>query len=81
MRNALKSSQKLNIKSLWAETSCGTNLQYDQFQNTKEVLKAIQHDHEERINSTLLFKGLVNSSILQLTCQKAKSFFSTVQQN
>ena len=81
MRNALKSSPNLDIKSLWAETSYGTNLQYDQFQSTKEVIKAIQHDHEERINNTLLSQGLVISSILKLTCQKARSFWSTVQQN
>ena len=35
IRNALKSSPNLDIKTLWAETSYGTNLQYDQFQNTK----------------------------------------------
>ena len=33
--NALKSSPNLDIKTLWTETSYGTNLQYDQFQNTK----------------------------------------------
>ena len=81
MRNALKSSPNLDIKSLWAETSHGTNLQYDLFQSTKEVLKAIQHDHEERINNTLLSQGFVISSILKLTCQTARSFWSTVQQN
>ena len=59
IRNALKSSPNLDIKNLWAETSYGTNLQYDQFQNTKQVLKSIQHDHEERINNTLLSQGLV----------------------
>ena len=45
IRNASKSSQNRGIKTLWAETSYGTNLQYDQFQNTKQVLKSIQHDH------------------------------------
>ena len=59
IRNALKSSPNLDIKNLWAETSYGTNLQYDQFQNTKQALKSIQHDHEERINNTLLSQGLV----------------------
>ena len=49
--NELKSSQNLDIKTLCTETSYGTNLQYDQFQNTKQVLKSIQHDHEERINN------------------------------
>ena len=32
IRNALKSSPNLDIKILWAETSCGKNLQYNQFQ-------------------------------------------------
>ena len=47
IRNSLKSSPNFDIKSVWAETSYGTNLQYDQFQNTKQVLKSIQQDHEE----------------------------------
>jgi len=59
IRNALKSSPNLDINTLWDETSYGTNLQYNQFQNTKQVLKSIQGDHEERINNTLLSQGLV----------------------
>ena len=54
IRNSLKSSPNCDIKAVWAETSYGTNLQYDQFQNTKQVLKSIQQDHEERIDNTLL---------------------------
>ena len=81
-RNALKSSPNNDIKkSPWAETSYGTNLQYDRFKNTKQVLKAIQHDHEERINNTLLSQGLVPSSILKFTCQKTNCLWSTAQQN
>ena len=81
IRNALKSSPSLDIKNLWAETSYGTNLQYDQFQNTKQVLKSIQHDHEERINNTLLSQGLVISYIIKNSCQKLKGLWSSVQQN
>ena len=81
MRNALKSSPNQDIKCLWAETSYGTNLQYDQFKNTKQVLKTIQHDHEERINNTLLSQGLVLSSILKFACNKTNSLWSTVQQS
>ena len=66
MRNALKSSPIHDIKCLCAETSYGTNLQYDQFKNTKQVLKTIQHDHEERINNTLLSQGLVLHPFLSL---------------
>ena len=62
-------------------TSYGTNLQYDQFQNTKQVLKSIQRDHEERINNTLLSHGLVISSVIKNSCQNLKGLWSSVQQN
>ena len=62
-------------------TSYGTNLQYDQFQNTKQVLKAVQHDHEDRIKNTLLSQGLVISSILKYSCLRTASILSIVQQN
>ena len=81
IRNELKSSPNPDIKSLWVDTSYGTNLQYDQFQNTKQVLKAVQHEHEDRIKNTLLSQGLVISSILKFSCQTTSRFWSTVQQN
>ena len=62
-------------------TSYGTNLQYDQFQNTKQVLKAVQHEHEDRIKNTLLSQDLVISSILKYSCQRTASIWSIVQQN
>ena len=40
IRNALKSSPTPDIKSLWADTSYGTNLQYDQFQNTTQFFES-----------------------------------------
>ena len=42
IRNALKSSPKSDVNSLWAQTSFGCNIQYDQCKNTKQVLTAIQ---------------------------------------
>ena len=81
IRNTLKSSPHPDIKSLWVDTSYGTNLQYDQFQNTKQVLKASQHEHEDRIKNTLLSQGLVMSNILKFSCQTTSRFWSTVQQN
>ena len=55
----MKSLPNPNIKSLWVDTSYGTNLQYDQFQNTKHVLNAVHHEHEDRIKNTLLSQSLV----------------------
>ena len=62
IRNALKSSPNPDIKSLWVDTSYGTNPQYDQLQNVKQVLKAVHHKHEDRIKNTLFSQGLVISS-------------------
>ena len=51
--NALKSYPNFDIKAVWAEISYGTNLQYDHFQNAKQVLKSIQQNHKEILNNTL----------------------------
>ena len=79
--NSLKSSPNFDIKAVWAENSYGTNLQYDQFQNTKQALKSIQQDHEERINNTLLSQGLMISSVIKQSSQNFRGFWSSVQQN
>ena len=52
--NTLKYSLNLDIKTLWAETSYGKNLQYDQLQNLKEALKSIQHDYKAQIDNNFL---------------------------
>ena len=44
-------------------------------------MKAIQHEHEDHIKNTLLSQGLVISSILNFSCRKTSSIWSTVQQN
>ena len=81
IRNAWKSSPNFDIKAVWAETSYGTNLQYDQFQNTKQVLKSIQKDHEERLNNTLISQGWVISSVIKQSRQNCKGLWSIVQQS
>ena len=81
IRNALKSSPNPDICSLWAATSNGTNIQYDQYRNTKQVLTAIRKDHEDRINHELTSQGFIMSSILRLSNQKVRGLWSKVQQN
>ena len=41
LRSALKSSSSETIRSLWKSTSFGTNIQYDAYQNIKQVLKVV----------------------------------------
>ena len=65
IRNALKSSPNHDIVNLWNETSHHTNIQYDQYRNTKHALKAIQTHNEDRVRNQLLSQGFVISSILK----------------
>ena len=72
IRNALKSSPNPDIKSLWAAQS---DLMSGFGEDTKQVLKAVQHEHEDRIKNTLLSQGLVISSILIYSCQRTASIW------
>ena len=81
LRNALKSSPNPDFNLLWTATSNGTNIQYDKYKNTKQVLTAIQKDHEDRINHELTSQGFIMSSILKLSNFKVRDIWSTVLQN
>ena len=81
IRNPLKTSPNLDINAMWAATSSGSNIQYDQYENTKLVLTAIQKDHEDRINHELTSQGFIMPSILKLSNSNTCSLWSTVQQN
>ena len=81
IRNALKTSPNLDINAMWAATSNGSNIQYDQYRNTKQVLTAIQKDQEDRINHELTSQGFIMSSILKLSNSNTRRLWSTVQQN
>ena len=80
IRNALKSSPNSDINILWSQTSLGCNVQYDQYQNTKQVLNAVQKDNEMRITHELKSQGFIISSILTHAGSKTRSLWSTVQQ-
>ena len=81
MRIALKSSPNPDINLLWVSTSNGTNIQYDQYKYTKQVLNAIRKDHEDRINHELTSQSFIMSSILKLSNLNVRCLWSTVQQN
>ena len=65
LRNALKSSPNDNIKSLWENTSSGSNIQYDIYQNTKQVLKAVRSDNIQRIQHELSSQGAILSAVFK----------------
>ena len=80
IRNALKTSPNSDIKSLWLDSDNFTNIQYDQYRNTKQVLKSIQTHHHHRITSELTSQGLVISSILKYASKTTTKLWSSVQQ-
>ena len=57
MRKAFKSSSNPDITSLWAATNNSTNMHYNQYKNTKQVLTAIRKDHEGCIKHDLASQG------------------------
>ena len=49
LRSSLKSSWDETLTKLWKSASFGTNIQYDVYKNTKQVLKSIHKEHTSRL--------------------------------
>jgi hypothetical protein len=79
IRNALKSSTNQSITHLWKSTHNHTNMQYDQYNSTKEVLKSFRQDLENKLNSKLLHQGSFFSSISKFSLSKLNTIWSTCQ--
>ena len=80
-RNALKSSPNIDIQTLWKNTSHGTNLQYDIYRNTKEVLKAVKSDNKERLSQNLPSQGATITFLLKHSLGKLNGIWSSTQSN
>ena len=78
LQNALKSSPNPDIRYLWQDSSQNTNVQYDQYKNTKQVLKAVQKQHQGRLEYQLTSQGVIISSITKFASPKVTSLWSTV---
>ena len=76
----LWTSPNSDIDTLWAQTSTDCNVQYHQYQKTKQVLTAVQKDNEKRIIQ-LKSQGYIISSILTHSSSRTRGFWSRVQQN
>ena len=78
-RKALKLSPNEEIKSLWKDTSCYKNIQYDTYQNTKPVLNSIRQEHEDRLQYNLVSQGSFFSNIIKHSTFSLNSLWSSVQ--
>ena len=63
-RVALKSSPNVDINNLWVVTSTNKNIQYEIYKGTKDVLKAVRKENEERLQNQLILQGSFFSTIL-----------------
>ena len=59
LRNNLKNSVNPDIQELHRETSKGKNVQVDQFNSTKQVLKSIRKGSEEKVQNELPNQGAI----------------------
>ena len=80
-RNSPKCSSNEDIKHLWKSTSTHTNLQYDRYRDTKEVLKAFRSSQEERLQSHLVSQGSFFSAVISKSLPELNSIWSSVQTN
>ena len=78
-RSALKYSPNVDINNLWAVTSTNKNIQYDIYKDTKDVLKAVRKENEERLQNHLISQGSFFSSIMNNSTSTFNSLWSSVQ--
>ena len=78
-RQVLKLSPNQEINRLWKETSDNKNIQYDIYQNTKDVLSAVRREHEERLQHHLISQGSFFSNIVKYSTLSFNSIWSSVQ--
>ena len=57
LRKALKFSPNESTNDLWKATSNHTNIQYDAYNSTKEVLKDFRSGHEDKLLNQLTSQG------------------------
>ena len=63
LRNSLKESPNDSLKDLWKSSSCHTNIQYDVNKSTKEVLKDLRSNQEDKLQHQLTSQGFFFSNL------------------
>ena len=66
---------------LWKSTSNHTNIQHDVYKNTKEVLKALQNELEDRLKNHLTSQGSLFSNIVETSLSSVNAIWSLAQRN
>ena len=61
--NSLKESSNNSLKDLWKSSSCHTNIQYDVYKSTEEVLKDFRSNQEDKMQHHLTSQGFFFSKV------------------
>ena len=64
IRQRLKTSPNADIRAIYEDTSKGTNVQYDKFHSTRNVIKSIRKTKEDRVVQEQKSQGLTLSFLL-----------------
>ena len=78
LRKVLKSSPNESINELWKSTSTHTNIQYDVYNSTKDVLKDFRSGHEDKLLNQLTCQGSFFSSVTKFSLSQLNKVWSTV---
>ena len=79
LRSLLKLSKDEAIVRVWRNTNCGSNIQYDIYKNTKQVLNSILTEHTERLQTGLPSQGFIISFLLAHSLKNFNSLWSQAQ--
>ena len=78
-RNALKTSQNDSIKQLWNSSSHHTNLQYDRYTSTKDVLKEFRSEQEAKLQYNLIYQGSFFLKVKKFSLSQLNALWSVAQ--
>ena len=76
LRRALKLSPNELINELWKSTNTHTNVQYDAYNSTKEVLKDFRDKHEHKIQNKSTCQGSFFSSVSKFSLSQLNKMWS-----
>ncbi|CAB3977715.1 Hypothetical predicted protein [Paramuricea clavata] len=79
LRKALKLSPNQSINKLWKSTNTHTNIQYDFYNSTKEVLKDFRSEHEDKLKNQLTCQGSFFSNVTKFSLSHLNKVWSTAQ--
>ena len=75
-RNNLQKSSNNDVVRIYYDTNCDTNLQFDQFKSTKEVITQYRKNKEDRLTTVLTTQSLTIKSILEHWLKSASEIWS-----